>query len=284
MVTALVMGLLLCARPSERARWLMSIGGVPVAEIRMTMSDGELQYDSVQLFERRKKRFSARFKLDANGFDSKGRASEVWWLSKPRAKGCQRVFDENDGSDEEVCFDSPSTGTLEKRSSTPSSSQSKLTFTARYSRAKQLVELHLGGVSFMASEQTLSAPGRVFPDSFEVEPGTLEVHLRPSRGRLKASFPKGVGTPEWVSLGHCLEAAERFRQANEQAIVKLGIVVEGNRATAHAWVELNGVEADPSVEADDPILNVRRYFAFETNQAGAIYLGLGDGWLRLTRK
>jgi hypothetical protein len=280
MLFSLALAAALYASPNTPPlRWLLLIGDVPVAEVSLTVSVGEVTYDSVAFFERKKRRFSARFAVDAKGLDAQGRASEVWWLSRRRPVGCQRVFDENDGGDEAVCFTSATTGTIEKKSN-----QTVSAFEAQYRKDGMLERLTAAGFSVVASQKPLGRFQQVFEPGFKVISGTGPLRLSSGVDVLRRVFPRGVGTPALIEMAQCLDAAKAYQAEQPRAIVRVGVVVEGALATPHAWIELDGEALEPSVEPGSPVLQTREYHQLPRERAGLIYLGLRDQSLRLTRR
>ncbi len=269
---------LLAATPLSSHRWVLEIDGVPVTAVSIAHQGNAFTYHSEKLFERGRTHFEARFELNSQGFDALSRAPETAWLARRRVLGCQRVFDERDRGEETVCFEAPGRGFIEKR---VGDQWQKTPFSAQYTDHGELQELKLLGLRYVASEVALGVLKRdesnSFVRGFDVHVSGIGVRLVPTQRNARGVSVVAAGSKAMVAFQNCIEAAHAFRRMKPLAQLQLGVVIEGTKAYPHAWVQLDGQALDPSVEAGDAVMARRHYLAFDTAQAGRLYLQLLAG-------
>jgi hypothetical protein len=261
-------------------RWLLTVDGVPLAELRVEVDGRHYRYEATHFLEEGPTRRRFDFTLDEAG-RANGLVPEVLALARRPEPGCRTVLEEVEARAEELCVASgPATRVTGTLAGKP--------FTARYDASGALAVLELGAARWTATATpawSLPPTASPFARGFALEglvgPVTLEP---PLKGAVRlASPPRGVATEGEVGRARCLVAAKRYVAAHPGAVLVLGLVVEDGRAFPHAWA-LDGNEAvEPSVVRGDPTLAAREYLALPASEAGRVYLELIDGTRRVTR-
>jgi hypothetical protein len=275
-LTGPLLALCLAAAPQ---RYLLTVGGVPMAELRVEVSGRTYRYASTHFLEEGPKERSRVFTLDAKGRVD-GLVPEVLALARRPKVGCTEVLEEVTRAPERLCvtgFDGAvATGTVAGRR-----------FTARYDERGQLERFEVGAARWEASTAPVKAPplgANPFTRGFDVVGAEGAVALRPALdgARRLSSPPEGVGDEASVGRLRCLVAARRFVDSHPGATLVLGLVVEDGRAWPHAWARIGAREVDPSVRAKDEVLARRQYLALPAEDAGRVYLELLDGSRQVT--
>lgn len=273
MLTAPFLALCLHAAPQ---RYLLTVGGAPMAELRVDVDGRTYRYASTHFLEEGPAKRQRVFTLDAKGLVD-GLVPEVLALAKTPAVGCADVLEEVARAPERLCVmtvdDGVVTGTLAGKP-----------FTATYDEGGALASLTLGAARWDATSLASRPPGESSPFTrgFALTGRSGEVALAPpldGARRLEAP-PEGVGDNAFVGRLRCLVAARRYVDTHAGATLVLGLVVENGRAWPHAWARLGARDVDPSVLPDDEVLSKRQYLALPEGQAGRVYLELLDGTRR----
>lgn len=271
-----LLALCLTAAPQ---RYLLTLGGAPMAELRVEVSGRTYRYASTHFLEEGPKERARVFTLDAKGRVD-GLRPEVLALAKVPAVGCADVLEEVARAPERLCVtvvdDGVVTGTVAGKP-----------FTARYDEHGQLTRFEVGAARWEATTKPASPPpadANPFTRGFDVVGASGAVTLTPSLegARRLTTPPVGVGDQPSVGRLRCLVAARRFVESHPGATLVLGLVVEDGRAWPHAWARLGAGEVDPSVLPDDEVLATRQYLALPSEEAGRVYLELLDGTRRVT--
>lgn len=271
-----LLALCLTAAPQ---RYLLTLGGVPMAELRVEVSRRTYRYASTHFLEEGPKERSRVFTLDAKGRVD-GLVPEVLALMKMPAVGCADVLEEVARAPERLCVtvvdDGVATGTVAGKP-----------FTARYDAHGQLTRFEVGAARWDATTKPAKAPpaeANPFTRGFDLVGTSGAVTLKPALegARRLTTPPEGVGDERSVGRLRCLVAARRFVESHAGAELVLGLVVEDGRAWPHAWARLGGRAVDPSVLPGDEALAARQYLELPSSEAGRVYLELLDGTRRVT--
>ncbi|GMU62855.1 MAG: hypothetical protein AMXMBFR34_46180 [Myxococcaceae bacterium] len=259
-------------------RWLLTVDGVPLAELRVSVDGRAYRYESTRFLEEGPAERLLDFTLDEAGRVD-GLTPEVLALASRPGLGCQQVFEELRRAPEELCVN-------RREGATDTGQLAGQPYSARYDARGKLATLTLGKARFeaRAAPTTLPPPEanpftRGFPLEGTAGPAALEPPLGGARRLDKP--PRGAGDAESVGRVRCLIAARRYVASHPKAEVVLGLVLEDGRAWPHAWVRELGVEVDPSVAPGDAVLKARQYLALPPGEAGRVYLELLDGTRRV---
>lgn len=265
-----VVASLLAAAPAQ-ARFALEVAGLPVAELRVTVSNNVYVYESTHFLEEgpRERRVEIELKEGAP-------QPEVLTLLRRPKTGCRDVLEERDRKLEKLCITrsvaGEVTGTIEKE-----------TFTASYDATDALTSITVGSARWIAVPQAVRPPAQSpFVQGVAVPPGALRLEPPVEGARWLSKAPIGVGTEG--RRARCLILAREEAARRPGATVSVGLVIEDGRAYPHAWVTQKNAAFDPSVLAGDPILEKRRYLELPKAKSGDFYLRLFDGAARLVAK
>ncbi len=270
---ALVLSLL-AAAPDESRRFVLEVAGVPVAELRVSVSGDRYLYESTHFLEEgpRKRQVQLRLKKNAP-------QPEVLALLHPPKPGCVEVLEERNAVLETLCVESASPQTV-------SGTIAGEKFSADYDDAGVLSGITVGSARWRAATApTAPPPQSPFVKGVAVPSGPLQLEPPVEEARWLSASPEGVGAPDRVGRTRCLVLAREEAARRPGSHVSVGLVIEGGRAYPHAWVtgaDRNPV--DPSVLGGDSILQERRYLEVPPERAGAFFLRLFDGALKLKAK
>lgn len=251
-----MVGVVLGAAPQAQvSRYVMSLGGVPVGVVTVRLTPGQLEYESVQYFERQKRARVVRYALTADGLVlDAGVPAEVVELGKTPALGCRPVLEELTHRIERLCVDRRVDGGVD-------GTIDGQPFVASY-RGGVLASLSLPGAEFERSWRQVR-PGRPFTEGFSMARVKKSAQLKPVR------VEGGRG-----SSARCLEAAQREVAEGRADAVVLGVVLEEGRGWPHAWVRKDRRHYDPSVPEHDAVLLKRSYLEATSASPGLVYLEL----------
>ena len=249
---------LISAAAPDQARYVMSVGALPVGVVSYSVEGSRVVYRSTQVF--RSKQAETVVRLDL------ARRPEVWWLSKTRPDGCVEATEERTGQPEQVCTRAGG-GTIAGRP-----------FTSAYDASGRLTWLELSGVRFEASTQALPSRADPFAEGFELSGSGPALRVEPAAKGVEQVKVTGVNVVADDDAS-CLELARAYSAKTQDAQVVLGVVIEGGRAWPHAWVKTaRGAHLDPTISSAEPTR--RRYLAFNAD-AGRLYLELLSGQRKL---
>ena len=269
---ALVLSLL-AAAPDESRRFVLEIAGLPVAELRVSVSRDRYVYESTHFLEEGPRKHQVTLRLN-----KKGPQPEVLALLHVPKPGCVDVLEERTAVLEKLCVEqadvASASGTIAGEK-----------FSAEYD-AGALSGITVGSAKWVAATTpTTPPPQSPFVKGVAVPPGPLQLAPPLEDARWLARSPEGVGAPDRVGRTRCLVLAREEAARRPGSRVSVGLVVEGGRAYPHAWVTgADGNSVDPSVLGGDSILDARRYLEVPPERAGAFYLRLFDGALKLKAK
>lgn len=260
-------------RGGEARRFVLEVAGIPVAELRVSVSGDRYVYESTHYLEEgpREHRVTLRLKKGAP-------LPEVLALLHRPKLGCRDVLEERKGVLEKLCVEQ----------SDPSEVRGTIAgeaFEARYDDTELLKAITVGSAKwFEMGTPTAPPPVSPFVRGVAVPAGVLVLDPPVPDARWLARAPEGVGTPEKVGRVRCLLLARAEQARRPGSHVSVGLVIEEGRAYPHAWVSERGAAFDPSVLEGDPILSKRRYLEVPAEQAGSFFLRLFDGALELKAK
>ncbi|MEW6432050.1 MAG: hypothetical protein AB1730_11135 [Myxococcota bacterium] len=270
-MTVSLLALCLAAAPQ---RYLLTVGGAPMAELRVEVDGRSYRYASTHFLEEGPAERQLAFTLDEAG-QVHGLVPEVLALARLPAKGCTEVLEEVRRAPERLCIDSVRgravTGTLAGKA-----------FSATYDARGALASLTLGAARWDATRTPATAPppdANPFTRGFPVEGEAGVAQLVPNLPGVRrlSTPPEGGADEATVGRARCLVAARQAVTQTPGATLVLGLVVEGGRAWPHAWVRVQGRDVDPSVLPGDTALETRQYLALPDGAAGRVYLELLDG-------
>lgn len=252
--------LALAATPLD-ARFVLEVGGLPVAELRVGTRGDTYFYEAVHFLEEGPtKRRVERSLRDGT--------PEVLALLTPPKVGCRDVVEERTGKNEALCV-------TRSDASSAEGTVDGAAFKARYEHGR-LAEITVGAAKWRATSVPTKSPLKSpFANGIAVPSGDLKLTPTVDGARWLEKAPRGIGTD--VGRTRCLLLARRAVAERKGARVVLGVVVENGRAFPHAWVAVAGEMLDPSVLPDDEVLKQRRYLELPTKFAGATYLAIFDG-------
>lgn len=265
--------LILAAAPVEARRFVLEVAGIPVAELRVSVSTNQYVYESTHYLEEGPREHKVTLRL------KKGEPlpEVLALLHRPRL-GCRDVLEERTRVLEQLCVETsdPSVvrGTIAGEA-----------FEAHYDSAELLFAITVGSAKwFEMDAPTAPPPESPFVRGVAVPPGALTLDPPVPDARWLTRAPEGVGTPEQVGRVRCLVLARAEQARRPGSQVSVGLVIEGGRAYPHAWVTEGGRAFDPSVLEGDAILAARRYLEVPAEHAGSFFLRLFDGALKLKAK
>ena len=245
------------------ARYVMSVGGVPVGVVSYALEGSTYVYRSTQVFRSKNQEVVRRIELALGHLKP-----EVWWLSVKRPDGCVEVTEERSTVSELVCTRAGG-GTIAGRA-----------FRSAYGPGGQLLWLELPGVLFEASARELPARADPFAEGFAVSGEGPTPRVEPPVKGVELVHAAGVSI-EAGDDQSCLELARAYVARHATTTVVLGVVIERGRAWPHAWVKTaKGEHFDPTVAPDEA--NPRQYLVF-SRDAASLYLELLSGQRRVTR-
>lgn len=154
-------------------------------------------------------------------------------------------------------------------------------FRAEYDASGELLELRIGKSRFFRSSKPIRL-GQPYSKGFATHGRGKQLSLEPSAEgvRWPLDLPRGTRTEPLEQPDDCLEVARKYLQSAPSFHLVLGVVVEGDRAFPHAWVNDGVNDFDPTAKVSSPTRNTR-YLAFPSEQAGQLYLDLLEGRRRL---
>lgn len=262
--------LVLCAAPVAGldARFLLTIDDEPWAELRVRVTGRQYHYDAVHFFDEGDRTFSRVLTLDSAGRIG-GLQPEVLALLAPPATGCRKILEERSGQPEQLCVEA-------REGSLVWGQIDGVPFSARY-EAGTLREVTLPGVRWERVGQaakraaTRSSP---FVQGFAVTKEGPRLSFAPQLEGAVEVEVVATGRPGEVDRLRCLVLARRAARADPGRQVVTGLIVEGARAFAHAWVKNGDGFEDPSrLPQDRP----GRYLLLPSAAAGRVYLELLEG-------
>lgn len=246
----------------DQARYVMSVGGLPVGVVSFSVEGTTYRYRALHVFRSSTREVIERFELEASK-----PPPEVWWLSQKRAHGCVTAIEERTRQPELVCTH-PGGGTIGARP-----------FHAAYDASGRLAWLEVAAVRFEASQAALPARADPFADGFAVTGRGHVVTVEPKSPIVASVVVVGVRGEPAEGLS-CLDLARAEVTKTPSSRVVLGVVVDQARAWPHAWVKTaDGVHRDPTV----PSTGERRQYLEFSNDAGQLYLELLSGVRQITR-
>lgn len=263
----------------ESARYDFFLGGAPAGQVTLTRESGQFTWRSLHVFARRERTRSFTLRVDAQGRTSEGKVPEGLWLWERPARGCVPGVDEVTGRTGPLCAEPERDGVLH-------GTAFGAAFTARYDAAGMLKSLELGASRFERSTGALPEGEEPFARGFPVEgTGPVVVVEPPAEGvRQLGRLPAPTGGSSALE-GDCLERSNAIVAASQGSKeLVLGVVLQEGRAWPHAWVrDRKSLEAeDPS--AVGPAALGTAYLAFPSGHAGALYVELLKGSLRVVRR
>lgn len=259
----------LAATPVQ-ARFVLEVGGLPVAELRVSVQGQRYVYEATHFLEEGPREHRVELTLSP-----KHPQPEVLALLRRPAPGCRDVVEERSGRTEALCVDAGTaaklTGTLDGAS-----------FEAEYDSKGALSRITVGAAHWVAaSRPTKPPPESPFVRGVTVPPGATRLVPPFPGARWLTQAPRGIASEERVGRARCLVLAREEQARRPGSRVSVGLVVEGDRAFPHAWIADGETALDPSVLPEDPVLATRRYLEVPAAQSGAFFLQLFDGALRL---
>ena len=261
---------LLAAAPVQ-GRFALEVAGIPVAELRLSVSGDLYTYESTHFLEEGPRERRVQLELE----EGQPLPETLALLRRPKP-GCRDVIEERDRKLEQLCVTrsvpGEVSGTLENQA-----------FTARYDSNDALTAITVGSAKWVAVPQPVQPPTEnPFVTGIAVPEGALR--LEPPLEGAKWLTQPPLGTGKEDRRARCLVLAREETAKNPAARLSAGLVIEDGRAYPHAWVTSKGVATDPSVLAGDPTLERRRYLELPKAKSGDFYLRLFDGAVRLVAK
>ncbi len=263
---------LLAAAPTE-ARFVLEVGALPVAELRISVKGDRYAYDAIHFLEEGPREHHVELAL------GKGPLPEVLALLRRPKPGCREVLEERTRVLETLCVEAglgnEVTGTLAGEA-----------FVASYDVAGQLTGITVGSARWAAAPGPISPPTESpFVRGVKVPAAELVLEPPVAGARWLTRSPVGTGTADTLGRVRCLVLARGESARKPGSMVSVGLVIEGGRAYPHAWVTgANGMASDPSVLPDDPVLATRRYLEIPRAVSGGFFLRFFDGAVRLKAK
>lgn len=249
------------------ARFVLDVAGTPVAQLHVGARGDTYFYEATHFFEESTAPVRLERALSAG-------TPEVWALLTPPAVGCHDVVEERTGKLEKLCVATRTatrvTGSIDVQR-----------FDAEY-RDGALQRITVGSATWRAVK-TAVKPGATnpFAAGLAVPEGNLALSPPVAGAKWLSTTPRGVGRGDDVQRARCLVLAREAAARQRDATVVVGLVVENGRAWPHAWLSTNEGMVDPSVLAGDEAPQ-RRYLLLPTATAGATFLALFNGALKLT--
>ena len=268
---ALVLSIL-AAGPLE-GRFVLEVSGLPIAELRVSVSGERYVYESTHFLEEGPREHRVELMLSKDT-----PRPEVLSLLRRPAPGCRDVLEERTRAVEKLCVDRSEpllvSGTIAGES-----------FVASYDATERLVLITVGSARWVAaSKPTVPPLESPFVRGLSVPSGALFLEPAVVGARWLTRAPAGIGNARSVGRTRCLVLAREEAGLRPRARVAVGLVIEAGRAFPHAWITQDGEALDPSVLEADPILATRRYLEVPVEQSGAFFLRLFDGAVRLKAK
>lgn len=272
--------MVLAAAPgAQSAQYDFFLGGAPAGQVTLTREAGQFTWRSRHDFARGPRTRTFTLSVDSEGRTPEGNLPEGLWLWTRPKRGCVGGVDEVTGRTGPLCAEAERGGAVR-------GTALGQPFTARYDALGQLKSLELGAARFERSTRPPPEGEEPFARGFPVEGTGPVVVVEPAAegvyqlARLPAATASASG-----GEGDCLERANARVAASQGAKeLVLGVVLQEGRAWPHAWVrDRKSLEAeDPS--ALGPPAAGTAYLAFPTGHAGALYLELLKGSLRVVRR
>lgn len=273
---------LLAAAPAE-GRFVLEVAGLPVAELRVSVTGDRYLYESTHFLEEGPRERRVELSLVTLAAEP-----EVLALIRRPKPGCRDVLEERSRKVEKLCVDRTAGG--EDLGGTPQPGEVSGTiaaesFVAHYDEAGALSDITVGSARWFAAPKPVAPPlESPFVRGLSVPPGPLHLEPPVPGARWLARSPLGVGKEDRVGRVRCLVLAREEAARRPKSRVAVGVVIEDGHAFPHAWLEDGGLALDPSVLGGDPVLSQRRYLEVPVEQSGAFFLRLFDGAVRLKAK
>lgn len=269
-VTALLLTLLTAA-PIE-GRFVLEIGGLPVAELRVTATGDRYVYESTHFLEEGPREHRIELALDG-----KAPVPEVLALLRRPASGCHDVMEERTRATEQLCV----------RKSTAHDTYGTIAgqpFIAHY-EAGSLSTIKVGAARWSAVTSPTAPPlESPFVQGLAVPAGELQLEPALAGSSWLNRPPVGIGQVDRVGRARCLVLAREEAARRPKARVAVGLVIEAGRAYPHAWIVEGAAAFDPSVLPEDPVLAQRQYLEVPRERSGTFFLQLFEGAVRLKTK
>ncbi len=258
---------LLAAAPLE-ASFVLEIGGLPVAELRISVKGERYLYDATHFLEEGPREHHVGLKL------GEGPQPEVLALVHRPKPGCRQVLEERTRTLETLCVD-------HSESNEVTGTVAGEPFVATYEEHR-LAAITVGAAHWAAAPRPVSPPlESPFVRGVKVPEGELVLDPPLVGARWLTRPPVGTGTPDTVGRVRCLLLARNESARKPGSMVSVGLVIEEGRAYPHAWVTQGGIASDPSVLPLDPVLSTRRYLELPRAVSGGFFLRFFDGAVRL---
>lgn len=262
--------MVLAAAPPD-GRFVLEVGGLPVAELRVSVTDDRYVYESTQFLAEGPKEHRIELRLGSP-------QPEVLALLRRPALGCRDVLEERSQKLERLCVERSVPGDA-------SGTIAAEAFAAHYDGAGALRDITVGAAHWFAAKRATTPPlENPFMVGLSVPDGALKLEPAIAGAHWLTRPPAGIGAPETVGRVRCLLLAREAASLRPRSRVTVGLVVEEGRAYPHAWLTEGSAALDPSVLPGDPSLAERRYLEVPLERSGAFFLQLFDGAVRLKAK
>lgn len=265
-MVSLVAMAMLAAAPAT-SRYVLEVGELPVAELRITVDADRYVYISRRFFDEDAGEKSRTFSLQRLPA-----RPEVLALSSQPVVGCADVFEERTGKLEKLCTDTVDDGMV-------SGTLDGEAFSARYDGRGALTEITVGHARWRRVETSVAASENPFSLGVEAPRGANALVPAPSGVRWLQRAPR-PGAKDVVPRARCLVLARAAVKESPGRRVAVGLVIDGERAFPHAWVVEGAAEFDPTIGTPVP---GRRYVEFPREDSGRLYLALFAGSLKLAK-
>ena len=263
---------LLSVAPVE-GRFVLEVGGLPVAELRVSTNGDRYLYESTHFLE--EGTGERRVELSLSTLTAQ---PEVLALLRRPKLGCREVLEERSGKVERLCVERSAPGEV-------SGTIAVEPFLAHYDEAGALSDITVGSARWVAATKPVAPPlESPFVRGLSVPPGALRLEPAVPGAKWLTRPPLGVGKAARVGRVRCLVLAREEAARRPKSRLAVGVVIEDGHAFPHAWLEEGGLALDPSVLGGDPVLAQRRYLEVPVAQSGAFFLRLFDGAVRLEAK
>lgn len=267
-MTILVLVSLAAAAAPQTSRFVLEVGELPVAELRVTVDGDRYVYASRRFFDE-----DAGEKARTFSLKKLAAAPEVLSLLKLPAIGCRDVFEEREGKLEQLCVelvdDAVASGTIDGAA-----------FLARYDAQGALSEITVGDARWKSLESSKGPSENPFALGVEVPRDANAFSTEPAGVRWLKSAPR-PSAKNVVPRARCLVLARAAVKERKSGRVAVGLVLEDDRAFPHAWVIDGANEFDPTLGS---VVSGRRYVEFPREESGRLYLALFSGSLKLVRR
>lgn len=258
----------LAAAPTS-GRFVLEVSGVPVAELRVFSDGTQYTYEATHFLDEGPA--ESRFTFVLRELTA---PPEVLTLLTRPAVGCRDVTEERTKKHESLCVEAGDTGTIDGQR-----------YTARYDAKGRLAEITVGPAHWTATSSPTAPPAQSpFAKGVAVPEGASRLEPAVKGARWLTLAPVGIAPPEDVGRTRCLLLARRALEGHPARRLAVGLVIEDGRAYPHAWVVEGNRALDPSVEADDEVLQRRRYLEVPREKSGLFFLQLFEGTQRVVKQ